>query len=705
MELLALLKEKKYTPTECQQVLDAVELLQQYDQGSDYLIGLAMRVIREIDLGMETVLAILLQCCSHEEGFREQLKQPLPPVTLKIIEGLHQIPKVKQMTSQIETDQFRNLIISLVKDIRVILVKIVENYHLIQTVSEPAALLKISNEAKYIYAPLAHRLGLYRIKTQLEDLSLKNLQPKLYAEIAKKLNAKKAQRDCYIKGFVSSVAERLQGKIPEFEIKWRTKSIASIHNKIQKSNVQFEEIFDLYAMRIIIKAEEDEKTECWKAYSIVTDLYKPNPARLRDWLSIPKSNGYESLHTTVLDQENKWIEVQIRSERMNEIAEKGLAAHWKYKGGTEQQLDALINNVREILENPVSSSKELISEIQLENMSSEIYIFTPNGDLKTLRPNSTILDFAYEIHSQVGAQCIGGKIENRIFPIKHVLKNGDQVEIVTSKNQKPKQEWLKFVTTSRAKARIKNQLNQEKTESSVHGKELFVRRMKNWKYDYSEELVFELSKQFNYKTTIDFFYAIAQNKLDILKVKAVLDERLSKNTPVEQTNYSADQYRLAPEIDEDVLVIENQLSNVAYSFAKCCKPVLGDAVFGFTTISHGVKIHRQTCPNAKDMKERFPYRVMEVRWREGEKDNQQKGQKFQTTIKVTGDDQIGILGSITALIQKEFNTTIRSLNVNSDHGHFEAVLTIFVKDKHEINSICNRMLTIKGLEAVKRLDT
>jgi GTP pyrophosphokinase len=700
MDLLSVLREKNYSEEDLNKIGIAKDFNLQKSINIDYFMNLSNAVMAEIDLGIEPILALLYQKAYETKEYREEIEALIDPVTLKIVKGLVKIPKLQKKTSQIETDEFRNLLISLVQDIRVILIKIIENYYLITNLTEREQLVKVSNEAKYIYAPLAHRLGLYRIKTLLEDFSLKYLQPKLYTDIAKKINARKKERDEYIETFVTSVKEKLDNKLPKFEIKWRTKSIASIYNKIKKSDVEFEEIFDLYAARIIIDTEVDEKSECWKAYSIVTDMYQPNPARLRDWLSIPKSNGYESLHTTVLGKDNKWVEVQIRTARMNEIAEKGLAAHWKYKGGTEQQLDSLINNVREILENPVSSSKELIHEIQYDNMDNEIYIFTPTGDLKTLKPKSTVLDFAYLIHSRVGSSCIGAKIKNKIVPIKHILQNGDQVEILTSKTQKPKADWLKIVVTSKARSKIKNELNVEKNENAKIAKEQVVRRLKNWKIDYSEELMYEIIKEFGFKTTIDFFYAIYQNKFDVLKIKYYIDKKEEKEeeTKAGQASHSAEEFHFKKEEKQDVLVIENNLSNIDYSFAKCCKPVFGDEVFGFTTIAKGVKIHRANCPNAKDMKEKFPYRIMEVAW--SSKDTQQT---FQTSIKIIGDDQIGLIGTITALIQREHNIQIRSMNVNSNHGVFEAVLTIFVKNKDQINFVCNKLQSVKGVTKVDRL--
>lgn len=702
MELLKILESKNYKKSEIEKVQKVIDFNNSHKIDINYFLNVATAVVYEIDLGVEAILGILMQEAYKNSDLKPEVAKLLDEVSLKIVKGLDKIPTLQKKSSAIGTDEFRNLLISLVQDIRVILIKIIENYYLITHVKERDWLIEISEEAKFIYAPLAHRLGLYKIKTLLEDYSLKNLKPVIYKEIAEKLSAKKIERDAYIETFVSKLQSRLEGKIPKFELKWRTKSIASIYNKILKSGIKFEDIFDLYACRVIIDTEVEEKTECWKAYSIVTDMYQPNPARLRDWLSIPKSNGYESLHTTVLDADNKWVEVQIRSLRMNEIAEKGLAAHWKYKGGTEQQLDSLINNVREILENPVSSSKELISEIQMENMASEIYIFTPKGELKTLNAKSTVLDFAYQIHSRVGDSCIGAKIDNKIVPIKHVLQNGDQVEILTSKTQRPKPDWLKFVVGTRAKAKIKNSLNQERADVSKMGKEQVERRFKNWKLDYSEEIIYELTKAFGFKNPLDFFYDIAKEKIDILRLKSFIENKEKKEEEAknEVKTETADQYNFkkSNELERDILVIEKNLSNIDYSFAKCCKPVFGDDVFGFTTISNGVKIHRATCPNAKDMKERFPYRIMDVAW-----SNNEGAQKFQTSLKILGDDQIGIIGTVTALIQREHGITVRSMNVNSNHGIFEAVLTIFVKDIEQVNFVSNKIAAIKGVTDVVRL--
>ena len=525
---------------------------------------------------------------------------------------------------------------------------------------------------------------------------------------AKKLNETKRARDIYINEFIGPLKEDLAQHNLKFDIKGRTKTIHSIHTKMKKQKVDFEQVYDLFAIRIIVDSElKNEKSDCWKAYSVVADKYQPNPSRMRDWLSVPKSNGYESLHTTVLGPEKKWVEVQIRTRRMDEVAEKGLAAHWKYKGVKgDKGLDSWLGNIREILDNPELNAVDFIDDFKLNLYDEEVFVFTPKGDLIRLPKGATVLDFAFNIHSEVGKKCVGAKINAKNVSIRHVLQNGDQVEVTTSSNQAPKIDWLKVVVTSTAKTKLKQALRETQYKESEIGRETLVRRLKNWKLDLNDQLLGHLVKHFKYKTPHDFFRDIALERLDVVSVKEIIQQQIKKekelNEPLSSIR-SAENFVTPPPVEEerygsDVLLIDKNLSDVDYTLSKCCNPIFGDEVFGFVSVSGGIKIHRKNCPNAPEMRNKFGYRIVKAQW------TGEAGGNYLAAIKVVGEDDIGIVTNISQIISNELQLKIRSINVNSKEGLFEGVISLFVKNNQVLNKLIKKTKGIKGVLSVDRID-
>jgi GTP pyrophosphokinase len=539
----------------------------------------------------------------------------------------------------------------------------------------------------------------------LEDLSLKFTNREIYSDIAHKLNETKQSREKYIHAFIQPLQEKLALMGHEFSIKGRTKSIHSIYNKIKKQNTAFENIYDLFAIRIILDVPpEKEKAACWQAYSVVADMYQPNPNRLRDWLSIPKSNGYESLHTTVLGPQNKWVEVQIRTVRMDEIAEKGLAAHWKYKGlKTDSGMDEWLRNIRDILENPELNAVDFMDEFKLNLYNEEVFVFTPNGDLHKLPKGATALDFAFSIHTNLGTKCVGAKVNGKNVPIKYVLKNGDQVEVLTSPTQKPNQSWLKIVVTSKARNKIRQTLKEIEFKDAELGREILMRRFKNWKLDLDDGYISKLARKKGYKTVSDFYQALASGKLDIFVVRDDYIELVKKETFDPATELrSAESFTkeaTVPEgiAKEDVLVVGQDLKQVEYKLAKCCNPIYGDEVFGFVSVSGGIKIHRVNCSNAPQMIARYGYRIIPARW-----SGKFEGTQYPITLRIVGRDDIGIVANITSLISKEKEISLRSISVDSSAGLFEGHLTIMVSDNQQLNLIVKKISQIKGVKQVLR---
>lgn len=627
-----------------------------------------------------------------------------------IIRGLVRINELYSKSPTIESENFRNLLLSLAEDMRVILIIIADRVNLMRQLRDTPneeARLQIANEAAHLYAPLAHKLGLYKMKSELEDLSLKYTERDVYYHIKDKLNATKAARDRYIEAFIEPVKKKLEEAGLKFHIKGRTKSIHSIYQKMKKQGCPFEGVYDLFAIRIILDSPADkEKQECWQAYSIVTDMYLPNPKRLRDWLSVPKSNGYESLHITVMGPEGKWVEVQIRTERMDEIAEKGLAAHWRYKGiKSETGLDEWLNSIRETLEN-ADTDAETMDQFKLELYKDEVFVFTPKGDLYRLPQGATILDFAYLIHTNLGYHCTGARVNGKNVPLRQVLHSGDQVEIMSSTTQTPKRDWLNIVTTTKARSKVRQALKEIAARQTAFARETLERKFKNRKLDYDEGVLMRLIRKLGFKTVTDFYQSIANGTMDVNDIiDRYLELQKRETEQHEEIIYrSAEDFNIQPTGEDkegrekdDVLVIDHNLKGIDFTLAKCCNPIYGDEVFGFVTISGGIKIHRCDCPNAKELRARFPYRIVKARWA-----GKSYGKQYPITLHIVGHDDIGIITNITSIINKEHNTQLRSINIDSHDGLFSGRLTVTVDDTSKLELLIKKIKTVKGVKQVNR---
>lgn len=665
--------------------------------------------VKDIGLKRDSVIAILLHQ-SVQDGYitLEDIDNRFGKSVAKIIHGLIRIQTLYQKNPIIESENFRNLLLSFAEDMRVILIMIADRVNLMRQIrdtEDKEAQHKVAEEASYLYAPLAHKLGLYQLKRELEDLSLKYLEHDAYYLIKDKLNATKASRDAYINQFIAPVRERLTAGGLRFHIKGRTKSIHSIWQKMKKQKCGFEGIYDLFAIRIILDAPlEKEKIQCWQAYSIVTDMYQPNPKRLRDWLSVPKSNGYECLHITVLGPEKKWVEVQIRTERMDEIAEHGLAAHWRYKGIKEEGgLDDWLASIRAALE--AGDNLEVMDQFKSDLYEKEIYVFTPKGDLLKFPKGATILDFAYHIHSKVGNQCVGGKINAKNVSLRTELHSGDTVEILTSATQKPKAEWLKIVKSSRAKAKIRLALKETQIKDGLYAKELLERRFKNKKIEIEESTMGHLLRKLGFKEVSEFYKQVADEKLDpnyiIEEYQKVYNHDHNLNQPKETE--SAENFEFENPTNEflkkndDVLVIDKNLKGLDFSLAKCCHPIYGDPVFGFVTVNGGIKIHRTDCPNAPEMRKRFGYRIVKARW------SGKGSSQYAITLRVIGNDDIGIVSNITNVISKDEKIVMRSINIDSHDGLFSGNLVVLLDDNSKLNMLIKKLRTVKGVKQVTRV--
>lgn len=674
-------------------------------------MAVAKIVAIEIGLGTDPIVAALLHNVFESSGEKDDLIGKLPQVfgdqVVSLLDGLIKINSIDTVTISVHSENFRRLLLALSGDFRVVLIKIADRLEDMRHLDNlPEELQnKYANESSYLYAPLAHRLGIYSIKTELEDTSLKYIKPDEYGKIVEQLEATVEERKNFVSVFVKPIEEKLKAKGFKFEMKARTKSIYSIWNKMKKQRVSFEEVFDLFAIRIIIDSDfENEKSDCWQAYSIVTEEYQPNTERMRDWISIPKSNGYESLHTTVMGPQGKWVEVQIRTKRMDEVAEKGLAAHWKYKGGKgDADLDKWLTSIREMLENPAGNAKEVLEDFRTNVYEDEIFVFTPKGDLRKLPAGSTILDFAYEIHSGLGDKCVGGKVNQKKVTIKHKLKNGDQVSIDTATNQKPKLDWLDFVVTSKAKNRIKSSLNEDRKREAENGKEIVKRKFKNWKIDYSEENIRKLLAHFKAKTAQDIYYAVSTGGIEALELKNVLKENDDQAQKAKDVLGELLPKKVVENLmfdsGDEFLVIDKDLKDVVYKLARCCNPIFGDEIFGFITIREGIKIHRTACPNAKQMLDRYPYRFVKAKWRSTKQYN-----SFQATVHLSGTDRTGIVGDISHIIAKDVGIQMRSINVDTKNGNFEGTLRVFVNNVEHLDFLMHKLKNIKGIVQVSRGD-
>ena len=692
-----------------------------YDEKKKMAAQTAAILTEEIGLGDDAVVACQL-VPDVDEGMisRDEVRARYGESVACIIDGLGRIRQLYEKNPVIESENFRNLLLSFAEDMRVVLIMIADRVNLMRQMKtfleesdeesrleREAFVNEVSQEAAYLYAPLAHKLGLYKLKSELEDLSLKFMEHDAYYMIREKLNQTKASRDAYIEAFIRPVEEKVKAAGIKCHIKGRTKSIHSIWEKMKKQKCGFEGIYDLFAIRIIIDCPEDkEKMQCWQAYSIVTDMYQPNPKRLRDWLSVPKSNGYESLHITVLGPEQKWVEVQIRTERMDEIAEKGVAAHWRYKGVKgEAGLDEWLAGVRSMLEH--ADGLEAMDQFKMDLYEDEVFVFTPRGDLFKFPVGATVLDFAYHIHSKIGNQCTGGRINGRVVSIRYLLKSGDQVEILTSSTQKPRQEWLSIVKTSRAKSKIRLALKETQVKDGLFAKEMLERKFKNRKIEQNEATMFHVIKKMGFKEVSDFYKQIAEGLID---ANAVVDKYIEvregekaitgDNVARSASEFELDESKIAglkTNISDDVLVIDRNLKGLDYQLARCCQPIYGDPIFGFVTISGGIKIHRIDCPNAPELRRRYGYRVVKARW------SGKGSSQYSITLRVVGNDDIGIVNNLTSIISKDEKLVLRSINIDSHDGLFSGNLVVMLEDTSRLEALLKKLRTVRGVKQVERI--
>ena len=676
-----------------------------------YALQTAEIAVNEIGLRRDGVIAILMQT-SVVDGYQtlDDIEKKYGEGVAHIIRGLLRINELYKRNPVIESENFRNLLVSFSEDMRVILIMIANRVNMMRQIRDTDQLeakQRVSEEASYLYAPLAHKLGLYKLKSELEDLSLKYLEHDAYYMIKEKLNATKASRDAYIARFIKPIQAKLDAAGLKYHMKGRTKSIHSIWQKMKKQQCGFEGVYDLFAIRIILDSPRDkEYMQCWQVFALITAMYQPNPKRMRDWLSVPKSNGYESLHTTVLGPENKWVEVQIRTERMDEIAEHGLAAHWRYKGIKSEKggIDEWLANIRSALEN--NDDLQLMDQFKMDLKEDEVYVFTPKGDLLNFPKGATVLDFAYYIHSRIGNTCVGGKINGRAVSFRQELHSGDQIEILTQSNQKPRQEWINIVKTSKAKAKIRLAIKETQKKEGLFAKELLERRFKNRKLEIEESIMARTIKKMGYKENSDFYKDIAEEKIDpnsiIEKYIAERDHDLNVNNTTRPAASAAEfEYENPTEEmmrqSDDVLVIDENLKGIDFELAHCCHPIYGDPIFGFVTVSNGIKVHRSDCPNAKELQRRFGYRIVKAKW-------SGKGtSKYAITLRIIGNDDIGIVSNITNIISKEDKLVMRGINISSKDGLFSGNITVMIDDASRTEALIKKLSAVKGVKQVMRI--
>lgn len=674
------------------------------------ITSLQTAILAATEIGMrgDSLTACLVQPNLSPDADLAPVGETFGQGVATVLHGLRRVSQLYAKTPSIQSDNFRNLLVSFAEDMRVVLLIIANRVNLMRHIKNnpnQEAVRSAAIEASYLYAPLAHKLGLYQLKSELEDLSLKYLEHDAYYMIKDKLNATKATRDAYIERFIAPIQDMLTHAGLRFHIKGRTKSIHSIWQKMKKQHCPFEGVYDLFAIRIIIDApREKEKQQCWQAYSLITDRYQPNPKRLRDWLSIPKSNGYESLHITVLGPENKWVEVQIRTERMDEIAEHGLAAHWRYKGvrAGDSSVDEWLANIRSALE--TGDDLQLMDQFKTGLTEDEVYVFTPKGDLLKFPKGATVLDFAYHIHTNVGNRCVGGRINGRNVPMRQPLVSGDTIEVLTSNTQHPKLEWTKYVATGRAKAKIRQSVKEEQAKEGLMARELLERKLKNRKIEWDESAISALVRKTGFKEASEFYKSLAEERLNINELIDTYVElyRHENNLLERQAARSAEEFTFEADSqhrtqgDDDVLVIDQNLKGIDFQLARCCRPVYGDDIFGFVTVNGGIKIHRTNCPNAQALRERFGYRIVKARWA-GKGSSQ-----YAITLHVVGHDDLGIVNNITSIISKEANVSLRSISIDSNDGLFSGILTVMVDDTRVLTALIKKLRTVKGVKAVTR---
>ncbi len=666
------------------------------NQGQPYVffpLGVASIVVEEIGLATTSIVCTLLykpvqqgklSLASVEEKFGKQ--------TATIIGDLNRITETSRNYHSLQSDNLRKFLLSLASDVRVLLIQIAIRLYKLRNIElfPVNSRERMALEATYLFSPLAHRLGLYNMKGELDDLAMKITQPTTYLSIHKKLEDTQHLRSEFVNNFIKPIEQSLHDAKLKFETKWRTKRVHSIYRKMKAQQVEFEEVMDTFAIRIILESKpKNEKSDCWRAYSLITDVYPPNPKRLRDWISIPKSSGYESLHTTVMSPIGRWVEIQIRTRRMDDIAEKGFAAHWKYKGeSSEEQLDKLLTSFREVLEDNNTSAIDVLDTFKMNAYSEDVFVFTPKGDLVKLPKGATVLDFAFEIHSEVGAKCVGAKVNKRVVPLRQELKNGDQIELNLSKNQKPKQDWLSFVVTAKAKARIKKELNEIRLKQAEEGKATVKRKFRNWKIHYNDTLINQIIKHFKYKTAIDFYHDVAHEHIDLLTIKQFIQQPLKSN---EEEKVLQQPERQQAQQKSDLILFENKdFEGLNYRMARCCTPAEGDTIVGFVTLSGEVSIHRKNCNNAIRMSERYGYREIQVRWHSSV-------ESFQEEIRIQGSDRVGIMSDISSEFHKDLKISLRSINLEAKGKNFEGILKVLIEDPEHLDVLLSRINKIPGV--------
>ena len=665
-------------------------------------IAVAHIVAKEIGLGAPSIICALLHDVVEDTDYTlNDIENLFGKKNAKIIDGLTKIQEVFDKNVSLQAENFRKMLLTLSDDVRVILIKLADRLHNMRTLDsmKKAKQLKIASETLYLYAPLAHRLGLYPIKTELEDLGLKFTKGEVYKAIAEKLHASKKERNKYITKFSKPIKEKLKENELIFSIKGRPKSIFSIRNKMVKKGVNFDNVFDKFAVRIIVESPlESEKSDCWKIYSIVTDFYKPNPDRLRDWISTPKENGYEALHTTVMGEDGKWVEVQIRSKRMDDIAEKGYAAHWKYKqeGHRENSLDNWIEKIRDLLENPESNAVDFIDDFKLNLYSGEIYVFTPGGDLKTLPKGATALDFAFEIHTDIGLKCMGVKVNGKLVSLSHHLRSGDQVEVITSNKQRPRKDWLRFVATSRAKSKIKSALKEDQKKIAIIGKELAERKLKHLKLKLNNKTETELIRHFETGSSLELYFRFGTGAISNSEIKNFVNlKNRGWYQTIKNKIYGPPKGK-ANKSSEKVIVFNDDDEVLDYKLAACCNPIPGDLIFGFLTVVDGIKVHRSDCPNSVQLRSNYSYRILKGKW------INKNDIDFIATINIKGIDTVGLMNKVTQIISNQMNVNIKSINISSDDGIFEGIITLKIHNVAFLKELTIKLEKIKAISSITR---
>ncbi len=678
--------------------------------GEPYILhplAVARICVEEIGLGVRSSICSLLHDTVEDTDVGiEDIQREFGSEIAKIVDGLTKISTVVDINASQQAENFKKILLTLTDDPRVIIIKLADRLHNMRTLDSMKGekQLKISSETVYVYAPLAHRMGLYNIKTEMEDLAMKYLEPETYKEIARKLAETKKERTRYINEFVKPLDDKLANADLEYEIFGRPKSIHSIWTKIKKKAVSFEEVYDLFAIRIILDSPpEKEKEDCWKVYSVVTDEYTPSPERLRDWLSNPKNNGYEALHTTVMGPHGKWVEVQIRTRRMNEIAEKGLAAHWKYKegAGDESRFDKWFNQIREVLTNQDTDSVDFLQDFKMSFLAEEIYIYTPKGDVKMLPVSATALDFAFAVHSEVGSKCIGAKVNHKLVPLSHKLRSGDQVEIITSNKQKPSEDWLNFVVTAKARSKIKDSLREEKKSVADEGRYTLQRKLEGLGAAFNAHNIDELVNFYKFNSHLELFYQLAIKNIDLKELKEfkLVGDRIEAPKPLKIIEAKPDFVHPLSKKDHELVIFGESSDKIMYNLANCCKPIPGDDVFGFVTTGKGLTIHRNNCPNAAKLMSNYGHRIVKTKWAKN------KEISFLTGLKIIGMDDVGVVNKITNLISGELRINIAAINIESKEGLFEGTIKLFVHDKDELDILVNKIKTLNGIHSVDRFDT